>query len=174
MTTATTSLQLTRFRYLMGLYGENHTRLAALLGDVAGLCGSFQSDVADGQTLFIDVVAQHAFTTVLRLTHAFEGQGAQPEANLQLDPCAWVRVYHDAQQAEVTHCHIGAAVKKLFALDEPVKRVTQHRYRMNSFFNKWLEHLLEAGHNRHTRKACDPLLGCEAEPFKLHRVLTSA
>jgi uncharacterized protein len=133
--------KMTAFGYLLGLYGENYERLLRLLGDVRQLSGKHQSQVQGHPTLYVDVLEQHRHTTILRITHLFDGpDGPKPE------PSAWVRVYHDAQQAEVTHCWSGTALKQLFSMSVPAFKVTLRRHRMNVFFNKWLEHLLGLGH----------------------------
>jgi uncharacterized protein len=135
---------LSAFGYLLGLYAENYERLMRLIGDARNLSGSYeaQSDIAEPSlpTLYLDVIEQHRHTSILRLTHRFaSARGAE------LDPSAWVRVYHDSMQAEVTHCHTARHLKTLFSTQVPVLRVGQRRHRMNVFFNKWLEHLIAAG-----------------------------
>jgi uncharacterized protein len=141
---------MSAFGYLQGLYGENYERLHRLLGDVRNLSGDYRAcapinpaTAADIQSpdLWLNVIEQHRHTTILRLTHQFTGA-----IGVELDPLAWVRVYHDSQQAEVTHCHTSKQLKALFSMQVPVLKVGLRRYRMNVFFNKWLEHLLLAGH----------------------------
>ena len=61
------------------------------------------------------------------------------------DTTAW-RIYHDARQAEVTHCRFDAHRVRLFAPNTPARLIAQYRRRMNSFANKWLEHLVQAGY----------------------------
>jgi len=141
---------MSTFGYLLGLYGENYERLHRLLGDVRQLSGDYRSvapsdPLADlaavSPDLWLNIIEQHRHTTILRLTHRFDGLNG-----VELDPLAWVRVYHDSAQAEVTHCHTSKQIKALFSMQVPVLKVGLRRYRMNVFFNKWLEHLLLAGH----------------------------
>jgi uncharacterized protein len=141
---------MSAFGYLLGLYGENFQRLYRLLGDVRNLSGEYRAiapidAAADANSvspdLWLSIIEQHRHTTILRLTHQFEGP-----TGVELDPLAWVRVYHDSEQAEVTHCLTSKQLKALFSMQVPVLKVGLRRYRMNVFFNKWLEHLLLAGH----------------------------
>jgi len=141
---------MSAFGYLLGLYGENYQRLHRLLGDARLLSGDYRAvapaDCLVNQgtaspDLWLNIIEQHRHTTILRLTHQFDGP-----AGIELDPLAWVRVYHDSEQAEVTHCHTSKHLKTLFSTQVPVLKVGLRRYRMNVFFNKWLEHLLLAGH----------------------------
>jgi len=141
---------MSAFGYLLGLYGENYERLHRLLGDVRQLSCDYRSvapidpsadPAAVSPDLWLNIIEQHRHTTILRLTHQFNGP-----TGIELDPLAWVRVYHDSEQAEVTHCHTSKQLKALFSMQVPVLKVGLRRYRMNVFFNKWLEHLLLAGH----------------------------
>ena len=141
---------MSAFGYLLGLYGENYERLYRLLGDVRNLRGDYHAvgpttasadPNAMSPDLWLNIIEQHRHTTILRLTHQFDGP-----VGVELDPLAWVRVYHDSEQAEVTHCHTSKQLKALFSMQVPVLKVGLRRYRMNVFFNKWLEHLLLAGH----------------------------
>lgn len=143
---------MSAFGYLQGLYGENYERLHRLMGDVRSLSGDYcaaapiklsntENIIIQSPDLWLNIIEQHRHTTILRLTHQFSGANG-----VELDPLAWVRVYHDSQQAEVTHCHTSKQLKALFSMQVPVLKVGLRRYRMNVFFNKWLEHLLLAGH----------------------------
>ena len=68
----------------------------------------------------------------------------------QPDPSAYVRIYRDARQAEVTHCYIGRHWQDVLGLFPSPKVMFGHRLRMNSFLNKWLEYLSSQGHGPHT------------------------
>jgi uncharacterized protein len=134
-----------RFSLLMGLYGENFARITQLLNSLVPAQSLFCSEAGGGPALWVEVLEQHRFTTILRMTHEF----ADPKSGaLSLDPCAYVRVYHDARMAEVTHCSIGEHLKTLFNARTPLNQITSHRQQMNVFFNKWLDFLLSGGHTR--------------------------
>ena len=94
--------RLSRLGWLMGLYGENHAKIARLF-DVRALArGHYVSMAGDGLELHIEVIEQHRYTTELRLSYAMlDPVTGEP------DPSAYVRVYHDARQLEVTHCYVG-------------------------------------------------------------------
>ena len=138
---ATRIPRLGRFGWLMGLYAENHRKLVRLLapGDLA--VGSYASSIGDGLDLRLDVIEQHRFTSELRLTYAM----TDPATGAP-DPSAFVRLYHDAQQAEATHCHVGRRWQDAIGMFPPTDTVIRHRLRMNTFLGKWLEYLAEQGH----------------------------
>lgn len=136
--------RLTRFAWMMGLYGENHARLQRLFEPESLTVGSYLSNGNDGLDLRLDVVELHPYTIELRLAYfqLQDGVTGQP------DPSAYVRHYRDARQSEVTHCYVGRQWQDVLGLHPPLATLIDHRMRMNVFFNKWLEYLGELGHSR--------------------------
>jgi uncharacterized protein YqiB (DUF1249 family) len=130
-----------RFGYLMGLYSENYLRLKRMFAPekLQGSC--FRSSVGDGLDVRLDIIERHPYTIELRLTYDM----ADPVTG-QPDPSAYVRIYRDARQAEVTHCYVGRQWQDALGLYPSPKVMFGHRLRMNSFLNKWLEYLLAQGH----------------------------
>ena len=120
----------------------------------------------------MDVLGVHAYTLELRLSYRMN----DPVTG-QPDPSAYVRIYRDARQAEVTHCYIGRHWQDVLGLHPSPKVMFGHRLRMNSFLNKWLDYLVGQGHGPHTLVPCrwkpgrrshlSPSLdGCLARPLK--------
>ncbi|MBS0193399.1 MAG: DUF1249 domain-containing protein [Proteobacteria bacterium] len=134
--------RMSRFAWMMALYAENHARLQRLLAPEALAVGSHASMGRDGLELRIDVVERHPYTIELQLSYPrlHDGSGAAG------DPLAWIRHYRDAQQAEVTHCHVGRRWQDVLGLHPTLTTLIDHRMRMNVFFSKWLEYLGEQGH----------------------------
>ena len=134
-----------RFAYLMGLYAENYHRLTRLFGPQALTQGSYRSSVDDGLDLYLEIIERHRYTTELHLTY-----GVPDGETGGLSPSAWLRIYSDARVAEVTHCHPGKKFWHELGPFAPAKTVFQHRMRMATFLNRWLEYLAEQGHSRGT------------------------
>lgn len=133
--------RLSRFSWLMGLYAENFQRMTRLFepGDLAA--GSYLSVIDDGLDVRVDITAQHAYTTELRLTYAMtDPLTGQP------DPSAYLRLYRDACQLEATHCYVGRRWQDVIGMFPPPAAVLDHRMRMNTFLGKWLQYLAERGH----------------------------
>lgn len=130
-----------KFALLMALYEDNHRKLRRLFPHLRQLTGTVVSQLAGSPELFLQAVAQERHTSVLLLTHRFQ-RGPAPA----YEPAAYVRVYHDAQQAEVTHFRVGSELRALFAPEQQRDQLAQRRMRLNSFFSKWLDFLELAGH----------------------------
>lgn len=138
--------RLSRFAWMMALYGENHDRLDRLFAPTTLTPGRYASTGRDGLQLQLDVLACHPYTLELRLAYP-QLRGDTGEG---VDPIAWVRHYRDAHQAEVTHCHVGPRWQDVLGLHPTLPAVVDHRMRMNVFFSKWLEYLRDQGHARTT------------------------
>ncbi len=142
---------MTRFAWLMGLYGENFQRLTRLFQPQSLATGTYVSRVPGGLDLLVEVIEQHAYTVELRLSYRMrDAQTGQP------DPSAYVRLYRDARQAEVTHCYVGRHWQDVLGLHPSVQAMVSHRLRMNGFLNKWLDYLDGQGHGPHTLSSIEP------------------
>ena len=143
-----------RLAWLMELYAENHERLTRLFEPADLAPGAWLSSVGDGLDLRLDVIAQHRYTTELRLTYAL-----QDPLTGEPDPSAFLRLYRDARQAEATHCYVGRRWQDVLGLNPTPARLLGHRMRMNTFLGKWLQYLAERGHGVATLR---PAPACEA------------
>jgi len=137
--------RFSRLSWLMGLYGENYQRLSRLFDLPSLVPGGYLSACVNGLDLVVEVLEVHPYTLELRLSYRM----SDPVTG-QPDPSAYVRVYRDARQAEVTHCYIGRQWQDALGLFPTPKVMFGHRLRMNSFLNKWLEYLASQGHGPHT------------------------
>lgn len=133
--------RLSRLSYLMGLYAENYQKLRDWI-DVRGMpAGVIWSILPEGLPVRLEITEQHAFTTELRLSYELR----DPHTG-QLDPSAFVRVYHDTRQTEVTHCYVGRNWQDAIGMTPPSEMLYAHRLQMNVFLGKWLDFLLSQGH----------------------------
>lgn len=133
--------KINRFVWLMALYAENHQKLHRLFVTDGLAQGRYVSSVGDGLDLNLDILAQHAYTTELRLSYAMlDPVTGEP------DPSAYLRLYRDASQVEATHCYIGRRWQDVIGMYPPASEVLDHRLRMNTFLGKWLQYLAERGH----------------------------
>lgn len=133
--------KISRFSWLMALYAENHRLLQRLFLPGRLAEGRHVSSIGDGLDLHLDVMALHAYTVELRLSYAIlDPVTGEP------DPSAYLRLYHDTEQVEATHCYIGRRWQDVIGLYPPPSEVLDHRLRMNTFLGKWLHYLAERGH----------------------------
>ncbi len=131
-----------RFDWLMGMYAENHRRLARLFAPERLPAGEYVSSVDDGLDVRLVVQARHPYTVELGLSYAIVDASTGNPA-----PSAQLRMYLDARMAEALHCEPGRDLWQVLGPFAPARSVMQHRLRMNTFLNRWLEYLAEQGHS---------------------------
>lgn len=150
--------RLGRFAWLMALYAENHAKIARLFPVRTLAPGRWISDAGDGLPLVVDVIEQHRYTSEMRLSYAMP----DPVTG-ELDPSAYLRLYHDASQLEATHCYVGRRWQDVIGLNPTPQRLLGHRMRMNTFLGKWLQYLGERGHAAATLRFEGPIPAAERE-----------
>jgi uncharacterized protein YqiB (DUF1249 family) len=140
-----------RFDWLMGMYAENHRRLARMFAPERLSAGEYVSSVDDGLDVRLVVQARHPYTVELGLSYALvDASTGNPT------PSAQLRMYLDARLAEALHCEPGRDLWQVLGPFAPARNVMQHRLRMNTFLNRWLEYLAEQGHSLGTLEVADP------------------
>ena len=138
-----------QFAHLMQTYAESYRQLQLLFEHRYDRCDRLVSTVINQPPLYFEVTERHAYTTCARMTYFIE----QRDGTISPDPDAHVRIYHDAEIAEATHCYPGTVNQPLFGALVPVSDVVEHRWRTNRFFDRWLEYLLRQGHGLGTLRA---------------------
>lgn len=139
------------FSRLMDLYSENFRQLNLLFHDHDLSQDRYISRVHGELPLYLEILQRHRYTTFARLTYVLENDG-----DLVADPDAHIRIYHDAQVAEATHCYPGTVNQPLFGALVPVADVVEHRWRVNRFLDRWLEYLHRRGHGLNTLRPVKP------------------
>ena len=140
----------------MGVYGENYQRLSRLFDLPALQPGKYISRKAGSPDLWVDVLEVHPFTLELRISYPM-----RDPVTGEPDPSAYLRIYRDAKQAEVTHCYVGRQWQDVLGLHPPAKVLFGYKLRMNSFLNKWLDYLASQGHGPSTLQLASDVLSDE-------------
>lgn len=135
----------------MGLYGENHRRLARLFAPERLSVGEYVSSVGDGLDVRLSVQERHPYTLELGLSYVIVDETTGNPA-----PSAQLRSYIDARMTEALHCEPGRDLWQVLGPLAPARNVMLHRLRMNSFLNRWLEYLAEQGHSLATLERLAP------------------
>ena len=143
-----------RFDWLMGLYAENHKRLARLFAPERLVVGEYISSVGDGLDVHLSVQERHPYTLELGLSYALLDESTGHPA-----PSAQLRTYLDAHMTEALHCEPGRDLWQVLGPLTPARNVVQHRLRMNGFLNRWLEYMAEQGHSLATLEHLQPVPG---------------
>lgn len=135
----------------MALYEENYIRVRNLIPRPDAVGAYAVSRVPGCVDLHVEIVELARYTTTLRLTYVFDGEGG----GARREPDLYVRVHHDARTAEAMNLHLPRGRYRFDA------RRTLHRsWERNRFLNKWLGYCLRRGHHFPARQPARP-----AEPI---------
>lgn len=124
----------------MEICEDAYCSLLRLAPDLRRARGCLRSSPGQSAELYLEVLEQSRYTTLLRLTYAFpRGPG---EAGPSLDPNARLCAYHDARQVEVLDLHQTALpIYRHYAFP-----ALDTKWRANLFLAKWLAFCSRQGH----------------------------
>jgi len=129
------------FAGLMELYESNYIRLRNLAPELDAMADHSVSHVAGALDLHLQLLERCRFTTTLGLTYHFhEEDGAFPAPDIR------VRIYHDAQVAEVIACGRRRGLHHAEYNRLHHNYSLTEKWRMNRFLHKWLGYCLRQGH----------------------------
>jgi len=122
---------------LMALCEDNYRHLLRMAPDLHALSGTYRSQLADHTDLYLEVLEQAPYTSLIHLTYYFQHAAGQ-----RPDPDATLRVYHDARQVEVLDLRQQALpMDRLY--DAPA---LINKWKANLFVSKWLAFCNYQGH----------------------------
>lgn len=148
----TPRLRPPEFRQLMDIYAENYRQLNLLFDDLLLTQDRMISRVRDELPIYLEVLERHRYTTVARLTYFLEDSVGR----VTPDPDARLRIYHDAQLAEATHCYPKSDREPMKGVLASLADVVDHRWKTNRLLDKWLEFLVQQGHSVETLRTATP------------------
>ncbi|HKJ50701.1 MAG TPA: DUF1249 domain-containing protein, partial [Gammaproteobacteria bacterium] len=91
--------------------------------------------VPEHQDLFLSITQRCRYTTMMRMTYRFEGDG-----DVLFEPDLHLKVYHDARVVEVQQLQ-SRSRGPLYLAD-----LIEQKWMMNRFLYKWLGYCLYQGH----------------------------
>jgi len=119
---------------LMGLCEENYRALMRLAPDLREIRGEICSVVERDQDLFLEVLEQAPYTTLLRLTYYFPHRDGAVHRTPDPDPDTLLHAYHDAGQVEV----LELRQTELPAHAHYPYSALEAKWKVNLFLSKWL------------------------------------
>ena len=140
VTSSVPAPRLRSFAALMELYEANFILLRRLIPRLASLDGLVCSQGRGGLPLYVEVIEQDKFTTVLRMFYRLPAEGG----GVNEAPDIHVRVYHDARVAEAVAGRLRG--RDCVVMGRTGERCLDVRWRLNRFLYKWLRYLLHRQH----------------------------
>ncbi len=123
--------------WLMDLCEENYRYLMRLAPDMRTLQGGYRSRLEQKVDLYLEVLEQTPYTSLLHLTYYFSHGSRQYP-----DPDAIIRIYHDSRQAEVL-----SLKQQLVSLSHRgIYPTLEQKWKISLFLSKWLSYSVREGH----------------------------
>ncbi|MGZ8227609.1 MAG: DUF1249 domain-containing protein, partial [Methylococcaceae bacterium] len=89
-------------------------------------------------SLHLAVIERTAYTMTIELSHCFN-----KSRDRFFEPAVKIRIYLDAQMAEVLSDHARAEVTRVFKDPGLSCEIMHYKWRLNYFLQKWLDHCLK-------------------------------
>ncbi len=124
---------------LMALCEDNYELLARLVPGLREMTGRHVAASSGHADLYLEILQQSRFTTVIHLTYVFD-QGDASHS----EPDAVLRIYHDARQLEVVELRQSDAVLSAMPLYE--QPGLSNKWQLNLFIGKWLAYCVATGY----------------------------
>lgn len=122
---------------VMDLCDENYRYLLRLAPGMREMEGSYLSRLEGAMDLYLEILEQTPYTTLLHLTYYFAHESGQLP-----DPDATIRIYHDSRQAEVLNLK-----QSILPLNRGFIRPTlEQKWKVSLFLSKWLAYSVQQGH----------------------------
>ena len=117
---------------------SNYRKLLRLIPDLFTFKDSAIGLAPNNTTLHITVIESTPYTMTVELSHCFN-------RNLEefMEPAVKIRIYMDAQLAEVLSDHARASVGQVFKNPGLSREIMNYKWRLNYFLQKWLDHCLK-------------------------------
>lgn len=125
----------------MELYELNYIQLRRLLPDLDALQDHSVSVVKGALTLYLEIRERSKYTTTLHLTYLFD-----QDSDTVAAPDILIRLYHDAQVAEVISRGAGRGHRNTVYDRFRHRYSLEAKWRVNRFLHKWLGYCLHHGH----------------------------
>ena len=121
----------------MSIYESNFERLVMLLPELLCPNNLFLKQAIEELFVTIDVVENHKYTTVIKISQVLPLQ--IPGVN---QPVMLIRVCHDAKVAEVISYQGFLRFKPKYDYPNPKMHQVREKQRLNDFLGEWLDYCL--------------------------------
>ncbi len=92
----------------------------------------------NNSALYLEVIERAPYTMTVELSHCFN---KSPDEFVE--PAVKIRIYLDAKLAEVLSDHARGSVSQVYRDVSRPSEITNYKWRLNYFLQKWLDHCLK-------------------------------
>ncbi|TPQ29559.1 DUF1249 domain-containing protein [Methylomonas sp. EFPC3] len=117
---------------------SNYQKLFKLIPNLRSFDKSAIGLTQNRPALYLDVLERNPYTLTIELTHCFNQQRSE-----LVVPAVKIRIYLDAQLAEVIRDNDRPTVDKVYQDPGDLIEIRDYKWRLNYFLQKWLDHCLK-------------------------------
>ncbi|MCK9394668.1 MAG: DUF1249 domain-containing protein [Methylobacter sp.] len=117
---------------------SNYQKLFKLIPGLMAFKETATGFAPQHSTLHLEIIERTSHTMTVELSHCFNKNKDE-----YLAPAVKIRVYLDAQLAEVLSDHVRASVTQVFKDPGLSIEIMNYKWRLNYFLQKWLDHCLK-------------------------------
>ena len=122
---------------LEAVYASNYEKIFKLIPDLKSVKNNAVGLAPNHTTLHLTIIEQSPYTLTIELTHCFSNKPDE-----LLEPGLRIRIYLDAQLAEVLSDHARPNVNFVVKDFGLCREIMHYKWRLNFFLQKWLDHCL--------------------------------
>ena len=117
---------------------SNYQKLLRLVPDLLSFKESATGIAHHQSNLYLKVLALSPYTMTIELSHCFN-----TPSDSFVEPALHIRLYLDAQIAEVLNDHNRPQVTQVYKIPSLSTEIMNYKWRLNYFLQKWLDHCLK-------------------------------
>jgi len=117
---------------------SNYQKLFRLIPNLGALDKTAIGNTHNQPSLHLDILERNPYTLTIELSHCFKQQLSD-----LLAPAVKIRVYLDAQLAEVIRDQDRLAVDRVYQNPGRALEIQEYKWRLNYFLQKWLDYCLK-------------------------------
>ena len=116
---------------------SNYRKILRLIPNLLSIGKTATAFSTNKPDLHLTIIEQAPYTLTIQLSHCFNIKLSE-----FLEPAVKIRVYLDAELAEVIRDHARTDVSKVFSNPGMVTEIMDYKWTLNYFLDKWLGHCL--------------------------------
>lgn len=117
---------------------SNYQKLFRLIPNLQAMKKTAIGQTENRPALHLDILERNPYTLTIELSHCFKQQLSELMA-----PTVKIRIYMDAQLAEVIRDTDRPAVARVYQNPGRALEIQEYKWRLNYFLQKWLDHCLK-------------------------------
>ena len=128
---------------------SNYQKLFRLIPNLSEFTDTAVGHTQHQPALHLQILERNPYTLTIELSHCFNQQSAD-----LIEPAVRIRVYLDAQLAEVLRDHDRPAVDRVYQNPGRALDIQEYKWRLNYFLQKWLDHCLKTDYQFSNHAGC--------------------